>query len=429
MTWLPLLLVVSVLVLVEVVSIRTDLGGRIRRETLPEFAEIVESVVRMERAGLQLRPVFLTTEDPRNGRRLLLVQFLVFWGLIVISSTLTLITNGPWWIPPVVATVLLALQRIGAPSSTRTRFRNTPQESRRYRRWAMTTVTLSVLLVGLLLLAWGVDPRMPRDQLVVRIVAVFGGVAFVYASIVLTKLLDRLSTFTRATPRFGEDATRGDVLLLRSFDDDSVRIRAMDTHLGSLNLLLGNRVRFEEYVATTVAQNSDLIAIGKPGEPLPPLGAARTYFADDEWQNAIDTTVRRAGAVIMLTAGTSGFEWELNLLRRTGHLAKTLILIPPVSADDEIGRIQDLFSRLGISTLERIQDDSWNDWIFTFAFCLTGIGFTEDGQPVYYLSMGRDWAAYAATIIIGLGQISGRIPPPRPGEIEEFFDRLLSEVG
>lgn len=428
MTWLPLTLLVSLIILIEYVSIRTDLGTRIRRETRPEFAEIMDSIVRMEQAGLQIRPTFLHTENPRNGRKVLLIQSCVFWGLITTAALLTLASNGPWWVPALVAASLLALQRIGAPKSNRMRFRNASQANHRYPRWAMNTVSISILLTGLLMLAWGVDPRMPQDQIGIHLATALGGIALMYVSIVMTKLTDRLGFLTQATPRFGEDATKGDVLLLRSFDDDGIRIRAMDIRLGTLNLLLGNRVRFEEYVATAVAQDSDLIAIGKPGESLPSLGAARTYFADDEWQSAIDTTVRRVGAVIMLTAGTSGFEWELNLLRQTGYLAKTLILVPPISADDEIERVQDLFSRLGISTLDRIQDDSWNDWVFTFVFCLTGISFTEDGQPIYYISMGRDWAAYAATIFTALGHIAGKIPAPRPGEIEGFVKRLRATV-
>jgi hypothetical protein len=63
-----------------------------------------------------------------------------------------------------------------------------------------------------------------------------------------------------------------------------------------------------------------VIAIGRPGESIPPLGAARMYIEDADWQSTVSSLMEKATAVVILlfthNADTQappppGLRWEL----------------------------------------------------------------------------------------------------------------------
>lgn len=426
MTWIPLTLLVFALAAAETLSVVTDSGFWIRRELRSTPRDVLVGMAKMEKAGLQIRTTIWSTEATKGIRRKATKFSLSFWITTALISSVSLLFEWPWLVSALLIAALLSLQMLGADALLFSWNDAAGQTTRTAQSVLATQLpAFSLLVAGILALGWGVDPRMAADHLLVRSLVAVLGLVMLYAASRARRTGAQASSSTRGSPRFGEDATKKDILLLRSFDDDALRIRAVDPLLGKLGVLYGNRVRLEEFVAGILIQDNDLIAIGRPGEKLPELGAARTYFADDEWQDAIDASARRAGSILMIAAGTGGFEWELNLLRQSGHLSKTLILVPPIAPDRSIERIQDLFVRLGLDTLDRFDHDEWEDWVFTFALALSGIGFSEDGRPVYYLSMGRDWSAYAATITAALGYISGRLPLPEPGSIGRYVDEIL----
>jgi hypothetical protein len=53
-----------------------------------------------------------------------------------------------------------------------------------------------------------------------------------------------------------------------------------------------------------------VIAIGKPDEELPSLGAARFYVAHDRWQQKVAEVVKVARLVLWTTGTTEGLRWE-----------------------------------------------------------------------------------------------------------------------
>lgn len=57
----------------------------------------------------------------------------------------------------------------------------------------------------------------------------------------------------------------------------------LTVRVGQLLCIMGER-RCEEILCKRLSLVGLCIAIGAPGDNLPPLGAARGYFADDEWQ-------------------------------------------------------------------------------------------------------------------------------------------------
>lgn len=419
---MPLTVFAMVVIFVEVLSIMTDSGARVRRELLGGGRATLRALGIMEQRGIQIRQSISATEASGSVRGLMLRYNIVFWGFVLFVALVSSVFAWSWWIPAVVIGIVLAVQTIDLQRMLGQKRVDEASSAARVVWRAILHTSAGVMIVtGVLTLGWGLDPRMPAEQLWWRVAAAVAGVTLLYLAIWIRRVAERVGAVVNEAPRFGEDASRNDVLLLRSFKDDELLIRAVDPVVGRLGLLLGYRVRFEEYIANLLTRERRLIAIGKPGEALPALGAVRTYFPDDEWQDAIDATVRRVGTIVMVAAGTGGFEWELNLLRRTGHLSKTLILIPPIGPEASVTRMQDILVRLGLHTLTGFKSDEWDEWGFAFLFTLTGIGFTAEGKPVFYLAMGRDWAAYAGTTVSALEYLSGRSTPPEHGAIARQF--------
>lgn len=75
------------------------------------------------------------------------------------------------------------------------------------------------------------------------------------------------------------------------------------------------------------------IAIGKPGETPPSLGAARSYLSDDEWRAQVLEWMRRAGLVAVIAGARRWVSWELEQLTAQGRLDRLLLLFPPPVGD------------------------------------------------------------------------------------------------
>lgn len=124
------------------------------------------------------------------------------------------------------------------------------------------------------------------------------------------------------------------ITYLRSFVDDA----SADRRASQLNVqqsLTGNGVRSlateEEQIALAFADAGPLVAIGRPGERLPQLGAARMYVDDDSWQNKVIEMLDRSNVVLMRAGETDGFWWEIARVREHIQPARVIILLPSTS--------------------------------------------------------------------------------------------------
>lgn len=91
----------------------------------------------------------------------------------------------------------------------------------------------------------------------------------------------------------------------------------------------------EEQVHTEEAGFADLfapvgpfVAIGQPGEQLPPLGAARLYVENDNWQAKVLELLTQAKLVVIYGGETPGLGWELRQVRERLHPSRVTIMIP-----------------------------------------------------------------------------------------------------
>ena len=116
------------------------------------------------------------------------------------------------------------------------------------------------------------------------------------------------------------------VLYLRSFrvddvlsEQDPIGGRHLLTSLAS-NFRIRDRGRlndtWESRLAHLFARFGHVVAVGRPGEPLPPLGARRIYPTDACWQKAVSKAIRQARLVVIAAAAdrdsptAEGTLWE-----------------------------------------------------------------------------------------------------------------------
>jgi hypothetical protein len=106
---------------------------------------------------------------------------------------------------------------------------------------------------------------------------------------------------------------RPPVLYLRSFQDDGVPV--LDDGGSTLTrrfmALLAPQTP-EQELAIILSKVGPVVAIGKPGEPLPELGAARLYVDDSRWQAEVATLMRRAALVVVRVGASPGVLWEID---------------------------------------------------------------------------------------------------------------------
>jgi hypothetical protein len=70
------------------------------------------------------------------------------------------------------------------------------------------------------------------------------------------------------------------------------------------------------------------VAVGDPTERLPPLGAARMYAADEDWQAAVGELIGRAAVVLLRAGEGDGFAWEVRHLTERCAAERVILSLP-----------------------------------------------------------------------------------------------------
>jgi hypothetical protein len=130
--------------------------------------------------------------------------------------------------------------------------------------------------------------------------------------------------------------SRRPVLYLRSFTLDEKLARAswIARILGTVPL-----ANAEQSITKVLRKRGPVIAIGRPGETLPQLGAARFYVTDALWKSKVEDVARVAQLIVWATGLSEGLRWELNFLIRNVPPEKLVIWAHPhLLRLDEEGR-------------------------------------------------------------------------------------------
>lgn len=123
---------------------------------------------------------------------------------------------------------------------------------------------------------------------------------------------------------------RPPLLLLRSFSDDTTPLeRTSDQHSWKRHVVSPAIWTLEESIEHILRDHGPVIAVGRPGESLPPAGAAREYVEGDRWRSRIEQLVGEARLVLVVLGETEGLRFEYETLQRLGALPKMILVIPP----------------------------------------------------------------------------------------------------
>ncbi len=176
---------------------------------------------------------------------------------------------------------------------------------------------------------------------------------------------------------------RPPVLYLRSFRDDDA------THTGFERFLLRVNYRSEEEeLAATFAEVGPLVAVGRPGEALPHLGAARFYFRDDEWKERVAELMAGASVVLLRVGGSRGLIWELERALSTLPPQKLVLLLGRNASWDTLLRAAGPV--LG-PKLQALQAQTQSGGVGSMRGF---IRFARDGQPAY-VPLRRSWLRWS----------------------------------
>ena len=122
-------------------------------------------------------------------------------------------------------------------------------------------------------------------------------------------------------------------LLLRSFGDDMTPLeRTTDQNSWMRSVMAPTIWTLEETIEQLLGRHGPVIAIGRPGESVPPAGAAREYVPNDQWQTRVRELIDQAGVVVVVLGETEGLSFEYETLLEMGALGKLIAVFPPRDA-------------------------------------------------------------------------------------------------
>lgn len=214
-----------------------------------------------------------------------------------------------------------------------------PTVDARRRRAVILHLMLANLLLPLVFLGfWFDDPRAGggAEVSLPHVALALGGYALALAAWRLWRRTQR-HTAPSAAEAMAADP-RPPVLYLRSFRDDGTALidiaRGRFAHWWSELLAAATP---EEETAAALDAVGPVVAIGKPGEALPEIGAARLYVDHDAWQEEVRTLMDRAALVVLRIGSSPGVLWELDqALSRVPRERVVFAVIGDTSVSNEV---------------------------------------------------------------------------------------------
>jgi hypothetical protein len=162
---------------------------------------------------------------------------------------------------------------------------------------------------------------------------------------------------------------RPPLLLLRAFRDDFRELHGFWSEGGALTFNSPVTRTFEEFLYETFSRCGPVVAIGRPGETLPPLGASRLWVRDKDWRLVVDGLLKEAQYTIMIMGNLDhkvssleadayryfealggngpedqsvksddGLTWEVKRLFAVDDPQKIILIMPPVSESEAARR-------------------------------------------------------------------------------------------
>lgn len=93
-------------------------------------------------------------------------------------------------------------------------------------------------------------------------------------------------------------------------------------------LIITFRLSYEQILAFAFRKLGPVIAIGKPEERLPELGALREYVEEDRWKKRVTELAAKSRLVVMQIGTSDGLIWELGRLVNRFKPEKLILAVP-----------------------------------------------------------------------------------------------------
>lgn len=161
----------------------------------------------------------------------------------------------------------------------------------------------------------------------------------------------------RATATPAAKDREPEIVLLRSFADDARELPPDPAPTWTPFPFLDRYFpphTFEEALCRVLQRHGNVVAVGRPGERLPPLGARRIYLPTIDWQAPLLELLRTARLIVVVVGRTKGIRWELQHVGTPSLVAKTIFVFPSGTLPDHRDRMQRFEEHvLGVADGER----------------------------------------------------------------------------
>lgn len=146
-----------------------------------------------------------------------------------------------------------------------------------------------------------------------------------------------------------------EVLYLRSFDDDRLRVRSTRRAREGLERWFPwPYERFEDVLLRGFARVGPVVAIARPGTEQTELGASRDLVIGTDWVAAVEHEMDTARFITVVLGRGAGLHTELLTLAERQRLDRVCIVVPPVSPAD-------VAERLAAGTRALGRETGWGD--------------------------------------------------------------------
>ncbi|MGM1064863.1 hypothetical protein [Saccharothrix sp. Mg75] len=214
---------------------------------------------------------------------------------------------------------------------------------------------------------------------------------------------------------------RRPVLYLRAFSDDPASAAVDQVLAGVANPLPIVHSR-EEQLASVLRAFGPVIAVGRPGEALPFLGAARFYLPPDDWQSGVLRLMELSGLIVLRLGPGDGLWWEVEQARATQPPDK-LVLLVPGDRDDLHHRLDGhLPTPARLDLLVPASADRWTAAVIAF-----DAGWGPHVAPV--LPAGPKPGSPAHHVARALGSALESVGVRRRGLVVRVNTRMLAAMG
>lgn len=223
----------------------------------------------------------------------------------------------------------------------------------------LTGIGYTLLLSGLLAVEVAVRGYSVPGN--IRLLAGAGG-AIALAAGWLTVIRFRRRAARSAASALLADGRRP-VLYLRSFAEDHTSA-SVDPLPGAWEGMVLNIHSREEQLAGVLSAFGPVIAVGRPGESLPYLGAARFYLPHDQWRPEIRRLMELSQLIVLRLGAGEGLWWEVEQARDTQPPHKLVLLVPGQWAGLTNRLAEQLRTRSPLKVVHG--GDAWTSAVITF---------------------------------------------------------------